>query len=264
MRIREVGVLVTGASRGIGKALALELATRRCRMVLVSRNQQELEIVAREVRGRGGEAKALAADVADSQAMADAAREAASWLGRLQVIIANAGVGFHGEGGQAAAARVERIISVNFLGVVNTISAALPYLQEGSASAIGVVSSLSALIPYRGGGIYAASKAAVNAYLSCLKLELRGSGVTVGWVCPGPVATGMIVDGVPHHKLPPLARLAVPILAPEKVAKTLLWVLERRGGGKVIPWQAAFFARFYQHMPRFAEWVLMVTGAGSV
>lgn len=263
MRIREVGVLVTGASRGIGKALALELAARRCRVVLVSRNQEELELVAREARGLGGEAEALAADVADPQAMAEVAREAASRLGGLRVVIANAGVGFHGESWLAPPEQVARVASVNFLGVVNTVRAGLPYLRDTGGTAVGVVSSLSALIPYRGGGVYGASKAAINAFLACLKLELRGTGVTVGWVCPGPVATDMIVDGVPHHKLPPLARLAVPILTPEKVARSLLRVLERGGGGKVIPWQAAFFASFYRHFPRLAEKVLHVTGAGS-
>lgn len=263
MRIRAVGVLVTGASRGIGKALALELGRRGCRVALVSRNPDELELVAREVRGVGGEAAVFAGDVADAQAMDGLAQQAASWLGRWQVVVANAGVGFHGEGWRASPEEVGRVVSVNFLGVVNTIRAAVPYLRQHNPSAVGVVSSLSALIPYRGGGVYAASKAAINAYLSCLKLDLRGTGIAVGWVCPGPVDTGMIVDGVPHRKLPPLARLAVPILKPEKVARTLLRVLERGGGSKVIPWQAAFFARFYQHMPRLAEWVLNVTGAGS-
>lgn len=264
MRIREAGVLVTGASRGIGKALAVELGRRRCRVALVSRHSDELELVAREVRGLGGEAAVFVADVADPQAMGDLAQQAASWLGRWQVVIANAGVGFHGEGWRASPEEVARVVSVNFLGVVNTIRSAVPHLRQQKASAIGVVSSLSALIPYRGGGVYAASKAALNAYLSCLKLDLRGTGIAVGWVCPGPVSTGMIVDGVPHRKLPRLARLAVPILTPEKVAKTLLRVLERGGGSKVIPWQALFFARFYQHMPRLAEWALNVTGAGSV
>ncbi|MFN3413421.1 MAG: SDR family NAD(P)-dependent oxidoreductase [Thermoanaerobaculum sp.] len=264
MRIREVGVLVTGASRGIGKALALELGRRRCRVALVSRSHDELKLVAREVRGLGGEAAAFAADVADPQAMETLAQHAASWLGRWQVVIANAGVGFHGESWQASPLEVARVVSVNFLGVVNTIRSAIPYLRQQNPSAVGVVSSLSALIPYRGGGVYAASKAAINAYLACLRLDLRDTGTVVGWVCPGPVSTGMIVGGVPHRKLPPLARLAVPILAPEEVARGLLRVLERGGGSKVIPWQAAFFARFYQHMPRLAEWVLNVTGAGSV
>ncbi len=263
MRIGSVGVLVTGASRGIGKALALELAVRRCQVALVSRNVDELELVAREVRDLGGQAAVLLADVADPEAMEEVARQAASRVGGLQLVIANAGVGFHGESDVPPAAEVARVLSVNFLGVVNTIRATAPYLRAEGSSAIGVVSSLSALIPYRGGGVYAGSKAAVCAYLSCLRLELRGSGVTVGWVCPGPVATGMIVDGVPHQKLPPLARLAVPILTPEKVAKTLLRVLERGGGGKVIPWQAAFFASFYRHFPRLAETLLHITGAGS-
>jgi NAD(P)-dependent dehydrogenase (short-subunit alcohol dehydrogenase family) len=183
MRIREVGVLVTGASRGIGKALALELGRRRCRVALVSRNPDELELVAREVRGLGGEAAVYAGDVADAQAMDDLAQQAASWLGRWQVVIANAGVGFHGEEWRASPEEVGRVVSVNFLGVVNTIRAAVPYLRQHNPSAVGVVSSLSALIPYRGGGVYAASKAAINAYLSCLKLDLRGTGIAVSGSC---------------------------------------------------------------------------------
>lgn len=263
MRIRNVGVLLTGASRGIGRAIALELARRRCRLALVSRNREELELVAQEVRALGGDARAFPADVADPQAMAEVARQAASFLGGLRVVLANAGVGFHGESGAAPPAEVARVVAVNFLGVVNTVRSGMPFLREESPSAIGVVSSLSALIPYRGGGVYAASKAAINAYLTCLRLELRGSGIAVGWVCPGPVATAMIVDGVPHRKLPRLARLAVPILPPEKVATALLRVLERGGGSKVIPWQAAFFVGLYRHFPRLADKFLRVTGAGS-
>lgn len=263
MRIRNVGVLLTGASRGIGKALALNLARRGCRVALVSRNREELELVAGEVRAVGGDAAAFPADVSDAPAMEVVARQAASWLGRWQVVMANAGIGFHGESGVAPPAEVTRVVSVNFLGVVNTVRAAMPFLRGGTPSAIGVVSSLSALIPYRGGGVYGATKAAINAYLACLRLELQESGMTVGWVCPGPVATGMIVDGVPHRKLPLLARLAVPVLPPEKVAAALIGVLEQGGGVRVIPWQAAFFASFYRHFPRLAEGILRLTGAGS-
>lgn len=263
MRLRELGVLVTGASRGIGRALALELAQRRCRLALVSRSRSDLERVAEEVRGVGGVCAVFPADVSDPEALEQVARQAAAWLGRWQVVIANAGVGFHGESWSAPPADVARAVSVNLVGVVNTLRAAEPYLRQATPAAVGVVSSLSALIPYRGGGVYAATKAAVNAYLACLRLELAGSGVTVGWVCPGPVATGMIVDGVPHHKLPPLARVAVPVLPPEKVARSLIRVLERGGGWRVIPWQAALFANFYRHLPRLAERVLRFVGAGS-
>lgn len=264
MRIEDLGVLLTGASRGIGRALALELARRRCRLALVSRNWEALDHVAAAVRQQGVEAAAFPADVAEPNAMAEVTAQATAFLGELRVVVANAGVGFHGPSLAPPFEEVTRVVEVNLLGVVNTIRAAAPYLTGGKPGAIGVVSSLSGLIPYRGGGVYAATKAGLNAYLACLRVELSGTGITVGWVCPGPVDTGMIVDGVPHRKLPPLAKLAVPILPPEKVARALLRVLERGGGMRVIPWQAAFFASFYRHLPRLAERFLRLTGAGSV
>ncbi|MGC8917289.1 MAG: SDR family NAD(P)-dependent oxidoreductase [Thermoanaerobaculum sp.] len=256
--------MLTGASRGIGRALALELARRRCRLALVSRQREALEEVAAAVRQEGGEVAAFPADVADPGAMAHAVESAASFLGELRVVVANAGVGYHGESLSAPAGEVARVVGVNLLGVMNTLSAAAPFLRANGPGAIGVVSSLSGLIPYRGGGVYAATKAGLNAYLACLRLELAGTGITVGWVCPGPVDTRMIVDGVPHRKLPPLAKLAVPIVSPDKVARTLLRVLERGGGMRVFPWQGAFFVSFYRHFPSLAEKVLRLTGAGSV
>ncbi|MCX7895168.1 MAG: SDR family oxidoreductase [Thermoanaerobaculum sp.] len=264
MRIRNLGALVTGASRGIGRALAVELGRRGCRVALVARDPSGLDGVVQEVLQVGGEARAFPADVRDSEAMQEVAGKASSWLGRWQVVVANAGVGYHGPVLTTPAAQSEAVLGVNFLGTLNTLRAAAPFLQEAAPAAVGVVSSLSGLLPYRGGGVYAASKAALNALLACLRLELVHSRITLGWVCPGPVRTGLIVDGVPHRKLPALARWTVPVLAPEQVARALVRLLERGGGCKVIPWQAAWYVSVYRCYPRVAEWVLRTTGAGEV
>lgn len=261
MRISGVGVLLTGASRGIGRALAWELARRGCRLALVARGLDDLQALEGELRAHGVVVRAFAADVGDGAAMAEVARQAADFLQPWRVVIANAGIGFHGSGIAFVPERWQQLVRVNLLGVWHTVASCFPFLQ--TPAAIGVVSSLSALLPYRGGGVYAATKSALNAYLRCLQLELPRQACTVGWVCPGPVATDMIVEGIPHSKLPRLARWLVPVLPAEKVARGLVRLLEKGGGEKVMPWLAAFFASFYRHFPRLAGAVLRLSGAGE-
>ncbi len=255
-------MVVTGASQGIGEAIATTLAARGCRVALIGRNEKALATVAARCRAAGGEAREWVADVTDHTALARAINAAADWGGGLRIAVINAGVGVHrpAVGGEEAA---RMACEVNFLGAVATATAAVPHLLAGGDSALVAVSSLSALIPYRGGGPYGASKAALVAYLRCLRLELAGSGVRVGWVCPGPVRTAMIVDGVPHHKLPRLARAMVPVLAPERVAHAVVGLAERGGGQKVLPTRAALFAGFARMAPRLAERVELLTGAGE-
>ncbi len=263
MRIGDIGCLVTGASRGIGAAVAVELARRRCRVGLVARSEADLAAVAERCRQAGGEAACFAADVTDAAAVAAAADAASAWAGNLRLAVVNAGVGTHGSA-LSADMDVRLPLDVNYVGAVNTIRAAAVHLESASPAAVVAVSSLAGLIPLRGGGAYGASKAALIAYLRCLRLELAGSGVRVAWVCPGAVDTEMIVEGVPHGKLPRLARLLVPVLSPERVARA---VVRAAAGGRpqrVVPVQGAFFASFMRHAPRLAELVERVTGAGDV
>jgi 3-oxoacyl-[acyl-carrier protein] reductase len=262
MRVRGVPAVVTGASRGIGEAIAVTLAARGCRVALIARERGALAEVAAKCRAAGGEAHGFVADVVDHAALARAVDAAAEWGGGLRVAVLNAGVGVHRSAVDCEAA-AQLTCQVNFLGAVATASAAIPHLLAGRDSALVAVASLSALIPYRGGAAYAASKAALIAYLRCLRLELAGSGVRVGWVCPGPVRTAMIVDGVPHDKLPRLARALVPVLAPERVAQAVVALAEGRGGERVLPARAALFAGFARLAPRLAERVELLTGAGE-
>ncbi len=261
MRISGVGVLLTGASRGIGRALAWELARRGCRLALVARGPRDLQALEGELRAHGVVVRTFAADVGDGVAMTEVAGQAADFLQPWQVVIANAGIGIHGPGTAFLPEQWHQLVRVNLLGVWQTVASCFPFLQKPAA--IGVVSSLSALIPYRGGGFYAATKSALNAYLRCLQLELPPKAWTVGWVCPGPVATDMIVEGIPHRKLPRVARWLVPVLSAEKVASGVVRLLEKGGGEKVMPWSAAFFASFYRHFPRLAGVVLRLSGAGE-
>lgn len=261
--MKGISALVTGASSGIGRAVALELGRRGCRVALLARQLEALEAVAREIAAVGGQAFAVRADVRDPDALDAAVSSASARLGGLQVAVVNAGVGVHGAAGALPPVAVKEAFEVNALGAIATVRCCLPHLRAARPSALVAVSSLSALIPYRGGGAYGASKAALVQYLRCLRLELAGSGVGVGWLCPGPVQTSFIVSGVPVAKTPRLARWLVPVLPVERVAAAAIRLAERGGGQRVIPLQAAFFASFARLLPRVAERVELLTGAGE-
>ncbi len=263
MRIASLPCLVTGASAGIGAEVALALARRRCAVALLARRREQLGEVAQQVEAAGGRALMVPADVSDPEAVHHAVAEAAAQLGGLRFVVVNAGVGVHAAASALPHAELERVFRVNCLGAMATVRAAVPHLEAGAPSALVAVSSLSGLIPYRGGSAYGASKAALNQYLRCLRLELVERGVGVGWLCPGPVATGLILEGVPHGKLPRLARLLVPVLAPARVAAAVIRLGERGGGERVIPWSAAFFAWMARCFPATAERLERLTGAGE-
>jgi len=263
MKVRNIPALVTGASSGIGRAIALELGRRGCSVALLARRREALESVGREVTQLGGRPFVFKVDVTDPGSLGSAVSDAVALLGGLRLAVVNAGVGVHGAADALDPGALRRAFEVNILGAIATVRCCLPQLRAGGPSALVAVSSLSGLIPYRGGGAYGATKAALIQYLRCLRLEQAGTGVEVGWLCPGAVQTPFIVDGVPVAKTPRLARWLLPVLPAERVATALIRLVERGGGQRVIPWSAAFFASFARLLPRLAERVELLTGAGE-
>jgi NAD(P)-dependent dehydrogenase (short-subunit alcohol dehydrogenase family) len=260
--VSSIGCLVTGASSGIGRAVAAELGRRRCRVALLARRHDELETTARAVEAAGGRAAPFVADVRDDAALRAAVDAGAAWAGGLRLAVVNAGVGVHGALATLPAAALREAVEVNLLGMLGTARAVVPHLRAAPPAALTVTASLSAIIPYRGGGGYAAGKAGLVAALRCLRLELAGSGIAVGWLCAGHADTRILADRIPFTKLPRLARRLVPVLPPERVARELVR-LAPRGGERIIPWQAVPFAAFARWFPRLAERALLWSGAGE-
>lgn len=263
MRLDGIGSLVTGASSGIGRATAVALGHRGGRVALLARRGAELERVAGEVEAAGGAAAAFPVDVADPAGLEVAVARAAAWADGLRLVVVNAGSGLHGAAETATGEQIRRVVAVNLLGSIETVRAALPHLRRAAPATLVGVGSLMGLIPIRGGGTYGATKAGFLFYLQALRLELAGSGVGVGWVCPASVRTEMFADVIASGKLPRLARWLVPPITPERVAAAVLDVARRGGGRRVIPATAAFFAAFARTLPRTAERVLLLTGAGD-
>jgi short-subunit dehydrogenase len=177
-------IVLTGASQGIGRALALRLAEQRPRLVLASRDRSALEAVAAECRGRGAETLVVPADVADEAQCRALVERAVTRFGALDVLVNNAGIGMIARLDELADLSVyERLMRVNYLGCVYPTFHALPHLKK-SRGQIVVMASLAGLtgVPTRTG--YAASKHAVVGFFDSLRIELQGTGVGVTIVCP--------------------------------------------------------------------------------
>jgi short-subunit dehydrogenase len=189
-KVRPV-VILTGASSGIGRALALELGAQAYRVGVIARRREKLEAVASTITAAGGIAVAAVADVADRAALRSAIAEIENRLGPADVMVANAGFGAPTRLDPLNTQEVEQTIRVNVLGVIYSIEAVLPSMIARQSGHLLAVSSLGAFKGLPGESAYCASKAAVNAYMEGLRIAARSKGVVVTTVCPGFVETPM-------------------------------------------------------------------------
>jgi NAD(P)-dependent dehydrogenase (short-subunit alcohol dehydrogenase family) len=176
--------VVTGASQGIGKALCLELAAQRPRLVLAARDAAALGAVAAECRGRGAETLVVPTDVGDEAACRALVERAVERFGGVDVLVNNAGVGMLARFEDVTDLSLyERLMRVNYLGSVYPTWHALPHLKK-SRGQIVAVSSLAGLTGVPGRTAYAATKHAQVGFFDSLRIELRGTGVSVTVIAP--------------------------------------------------------------------------------
>jgi short-subunit dehydrogenase len=219
-----VVIIVTGASSGIGRATALELAARGHLVGLIARRRDRLESLAADIKGSGGTAVAESADVGDRDALHRAIGEIARQLGPIDVLVANAGYGVATTLDPLNTRDVEETIRVNVLGVIYSIEAVLPGMLRRGSGHLVAISSLAAFKGLPGESAYCASKAAVNAYMEGLRIELRRRGVAVATVCPGFVDTPMNT----------MEAAATPFLmTAEAAARRIARVVDKRRSGVV-------------------------------
>ena len=188
-------ILITGASSGIGAALARAYARHGATIALGGRDPVRIEATAETCRGLGAEATERVIDVTERDAMRRWIEEA-DRAAPLDLVIANAGIGGAVAGVVEAEEQARRILATNVDGVLNTVYPAIDAMlaherRDGVRGQIAIVSSLAAFHGFPGAASYAASKAAVRAWGESLRAELYGEGIMVSVVCPGFVATPM-------------------------------------------------------------------------
>ena len=232
--------LITGASSGIGSALAVELGRRGAALGLLARRAEALQEITRKIENAGGRALALPADVRDAEAVRASADELRARFGRIDVLVANAGIGATTGAGDLRASEVANVININVLGAVNSVTAVLP---EMIAQGSGQLVAISSLAAYRGlpkSGAYCASKAALSAFFESLRLDLRGTGLDVTIIHPGFIKTPL-TEGR-HAQMPFLMEL-------DDAIKKIIRAIETRRRSYAFPWQLASIVRAGMLMP---------------
>jgi short-subunit dehydrogenase len=223
-------IILTGASEGIGRALAIELAARGARVALAARDRERLETLAQECRARGGEALAIPTDVTNEHDLEWLVAETVKTFGGIDAVVHNAGITMWSRFDVLQDLSIfERLMEVNYLAPVRLTALTLPHLRQ-SRGLIVAIASLSGLtgVPERSG--YAASKHAMVGFFDSLRIELAGSGVDVSVIAPDFVVSeihkrAIGPDGEPLGASP---MMQSKIMSAETCAARIVRAMEKR------------------------------------
>jgi short-subunit dehydrogenase len=225
-----VRVVITGASSGIGEALARHYAARGAVLGLISR---------RSVAVSSGSSYPV--DVADEAALAGAAKDFIARFGVPDLVIANAGISSGTSGVESAdVSKLKKVLEVNVAGLAATFAAFAPAMREAGRGTLAGIASVAGFRGLAGNGAYCASKSAAISWMESLRVELYGSGVSVVCVCPGYIDTPM--TRVNRFRMPFL-------ITADDAARRIARAIENKRRLAVIPWQMALVAVALRAMP---------------
>jgi NAD(P)-dependent dehydrogenase (short-subunit alcohol dehydrogenase family) len=230
MRRMSRSILITGGSAGIGAALAFEFARRGYKVAIAARRADKLAELVPQLQAAGAAAAvAIVLDVGDTDSIAGAVTRAAQALGRLDIVVANAGIAHATPAGKGRLPQIRETININLVGAIATIEAALPVLlQQGGGQIVGVTSVAGARA-CRGSAPTARAKAGLSRYLQSLRAELRGGPIVVTELAPGYIDTDLNRGAASRP-------FVIPV---ERGAAIMARMIERKVGMRwvpVLPW----------------------------
>lgn len=226
--------LITGASSGIGAEMARQLAPHARALVLVARRADRLEALRAELERSGMEVQCHAADLADAEQVERLLAELQQSGTRVDLLVNNAGLGDHGLFEDSEWKRVQAMLDVNIKALTRLTHALLPGIIRSGRGAILNVGSIAGYLPMPKMAVYAASKTYVNSFTEALRAELRGTGVLVSALCPGPADTefgSLAKRAGEHDAMPAPDFLKQPV---ERIVRDGLRGLDR-GRARTIP-----------------------------
>lgn len=246
-------ILITGASSGIGRALAEETARQGMRLVIAARSREPLDALVAEWTARGAEVMAVAADVtssADRQRLLQATVER---FGGLDVLVNNAGVGSQGPFPASTESVLRQVMEVNFFAPVELIRAALPLLQGGRQPAVVNVTSMCGRRAIPMWAEYSASKFALLGLSESLRTELASQGIDVLTIVPGLTRTNL--DRTLLRRDQRMYADFEKGMAPSAVARAILDALRRNRPETVVGWEARLILGLNRLWPRFVDFM---------
>jgi short-subunit dehydrogenase len=253
-RLNGLRALVTGASSGIGRALALELARSGVDLILLARRSERLAEVVAEIVNIGQRAEAVVGDVTDPQARHRVLETAQEKFGGLDILVNNAGTSAHGRFADADPSRIRPIMETNFFAPVELIREALPLLRQGRTPIVVNVGSIlgKRACPHK--SEYCASKFALAGFSEALRAEFAPLGIDVLVVAAGPTDTEFMQHLIDEHGNLPWKES--PPVSPEKVAQATVRAIEL-GRHEIIPsWRAWLLATANRFFPRIVDRIM--------
>lgn len=250
MNLKEKTVVVTGASSGIGRAVALEMARRGANVILGARRLDRLETVAAQCRALGVAATAVACNVTvpgDCHRLIAAAPA-------VDVLVNNAGFAILDSIAEAKEDDLRSMMETNYFGAVHCVQAVLPQMLARQSGTIVNVASITGIMGFAKMGGYGATKFALIGMTEALRNEVMGSGVRVALVCPGTTDTEFFVKAE-RGKMPGASRL-MPAVKPARVARAVCDAAEDGRYRRILPLLAAVYMRMKEITPRLAHLVM--------
>ncbi|MEX0978355.1 MAG: SDR family NAD(P)-dependent oxidoreductase [Pirellulales bacterium] len=255
--IRGLRGILTGASSGIGRALAVELVREGARLIVVARRTERLEELTRELATAPGQIEILAGDVTSADVRAAAIERAKTAFGGLDLLINNAGIGAMGEFVEATPERLRQVMEVNFFAAAEMTRLAVPLLKTGQRPIVVNVSSVLGHRGVPGCAEYCASKFALQGWSESLRAELAADAIDVLVISPARTQTEFFERAIDYEVQPwPKLRGA----SSEKVARAIARTIRKgkheiviSAGGKLLVWSSRLF-------PRVMDWVLARRG----
>jgi short-subunit dehydrogenase len=243
MRYQGKVVVITGASSGIGRALAVWYAREGAAVGVLARREDRLRELCEEIRSSGGRAAYRVADATNRTETLDAIRQLQVDLGPCDILIANAGVGIGNTATNLEIPGAEQVIKTNLLGPMYAIEAVLPAMLERRTGQIVGISSVAAFKGLPGAAAYCASKSGLSGYLESLRISLRRQGIAVTTICPGFVQTAMTEknDGM------------LWVMTPERAAVRIANAIRRRKKVYIFPKRMRLLIALTRWLP---DWLM--------
>jgi short-subunit dehydrogenase len=247
-------VIVTGASSGIGEAIAREFALNGSKVVLAARSESRLSEIAKEIINNGGEAIFVRTDVSIEAECKELIEKTVKKFGRINILVNNAGLSMRAAFLDVDLKVLHRLMNVNFWGTVYCTKYALPYLIENKGSLIGV-SSVAGFHGLPGRTGYSASKFAIHGFLETIRIENLRKGLHVMIIAPGFTSTeirkhALTANGKEQGESPRDERT---LMSPEYVAKWVLKGIRKKKRNKLLTWDGRLTALFQRILPTLVD-----------